>query len=300
MAVVEVTEPIDSPSGSINEKYEREYVRTLHVECDTKDDGPETILNSGEIPVIGNGYAFGNDTDANAWLRSIQLRRKSTDGETAWYWVVELKYSSARSEDGSDQAEENPLARPVRISGTTARYSVFTRKGRNTANNNELEFFKNSAGDLLEPIEVQVTLPVTVFVRNEGSNPTAIKRQYENTVNESAIWGAEERTLKITEIVWQKVVEGDYTYYEVTYSIEYNPEGYDYEPADAGFNELDGSGDLIEIRNDTTGQPVQSPHPLDGSGHAEWPPPAQPNTLGPYIVARLSNFYGLGLPDPTS
>lgn len=293
MAVVlPIEEELDSPSGSVNEKFEREYTRTLQVTCDSANDGPYTIQSSGQIPTIGTGYTFGNDTDTVAWLRGISYKRKGRSPDTNQYlWKVELRYSSAASD--SNQPEENPLNRPVEVSGGNTKYSVYTDRDVNG------DLLLNSAGTPLPPVEVELTRGVWTFVRNEEFAPIAAQLTAVNRVNSMAMWGCEPKTLKLLDCQWRKVYENQYTYYQCTYVIEYNPDGFVFEPADNGFWESDGSGGVKPIIDPVTQKPVTEPQKMDGAGAAIWDDSTPPALLGPFDMVEAVDLNALGLPDPS-
>src|SRR6185437_8734197 len=87
---------VSERKGPLLELVNRRYKRTIYVETDDLDDGPETVLGATGVPQIGDSYKFGNDADDIAVCIDVQAEPL---GDYPFLWKVTASYDSSRVVD---------------------------------------------------------------------------------------------------------------------------------------------------------------------------------------------------------
>jgi hypothetical protein len=236
---------------------------------------------------IGSGYSYGFDSIPGIRVSKVGITRDETLKEGSiriFRWDVRVEYTTP--EQGSQgQVPENPLDRPVVIRGASAGTEKQTQKDKD---DNPI---KNTADELYPPISIPTNDEVVEFVRNEASSPANTAKNYRNRVNSSGIWGRDTGEWRCLDIDWEKVFEGEYVFYRVSYKFLYKEGGHKLKLISNGYNQK-VSGQLQRI-TDASNLPLPEPSPLDASGVKTTPANGHEQTFDMY---KTANFAGLGLP----
>ena len=151
----------------------------------------------------------------------------------------------------------------------------------------------NSAGDWFDPPLVRDdSRPVLTIVRNEADFDPEIADSYRDTVNDDYFFGAAAGRVKCVSITGKQLFSADVLpggfYWVVTYTFQFNRDGWASPLLDQGFRRL-VSGSRRAILVD--GQPASAPVLLDGSGGVLTPgdPPVY-QTYHLYLEADYSVF----------
>lgn len=282
----------ESPIGTKTDKGGPAYTRVFDIYCDSVNDGPKTIFDHPTIPKIGDFYLFGSEVDPNIPLESVSANRAEiiNDGSRLLYrWEVRCEYRISQNSGQPPNIPENPLLRPVEISGGGISTSRFTNEDVDG------KVIKNSAKEpFTDPFEIPHTEFEIEFTRNEASSPANNSLFYQNKVNATPIWGGAAKTWLCTGVPFSIVYEGIYVYYRVQYRFRYNPKKHVLKPVDNGFNELVG-GVLKPILL-TDGTRPTEPFKLNGSG-AKLGDNSNPVFLSDVEIYETASFQGLGLPN---
>jgi hypothetical protein len=164
-------------------------------------------------------------------------------------------------------------------------------------NNDEGLGARNSAGDPVDGLEEDVAMVKLVYTNTQVRSPDFSELQrYTNRCNNGPFLGGADYTVRM--VGWNAEYDQKNNTWTVSVEFLYNPEGWQIEYFDAGFNEIDGSERKAIL--DSVGNPVSSPVPLNGSGSALaiTSPPAQPFKLElyPYKIADMSAlFFNCGI-----
>jgi len=152
---------------------------------------------------------------------------------------------------------------------------------------------QNSAGDPVDGLEEDVALVKLVYTNTQVLNPVFAELQrYTNRCNDGVFLGGEDYTVRM--VGWNAEYDQKNNVWSVSVEFLYNPDGWQIEFFDAGFNEIDG-GDRVAIM-DKFGNPVNQPVALDGNGSALEinNPPNEPfvRELYPYKIADMDALFG--------
>lgn len=217
-------------------------------------------LDNGILPL---SYVSYHPILTGHVCRNVRVRQQAGQPR---HWQIEAQYSSAPTEQ--EQQEENPLNRPVKRRWRTNKYRQAIDRDING------HALVNSAGDYYDPpLEVDRSHWTCTITANVPDVPSYIL-DYEDAVNNSAITiggiVAAQYTAKIDEIdISELKIEGDYEYYEFTYTLEFRREKWvPLKVLDQGMRAAPsfGSSDRVQIMdNKTPPRPVSSPVLLNGS-----------------------------------
>lgn len=269
-------------SGSRDKDGFREYKVSFKVLVDATagvPSGPATALATPGLYLPGSPYAVGDDFDIDAICQWTADMKPMVEERTP-YFIVEQIFSTRPNEKcinrigtgtGTGNPANDPLSEPPRLSGSFVKYTEEKTKGKDG------NFFKNSAherirGPLVEFDSNRLTINVTI---NESTLDLVGKTAIIDTVNSVPIWDFNERTLKLSNIVWQQKFSNDCTcYYETTYGFEMSPDGFDRIALDEGTKALHGEW------NKTTG--VWTLKNINGGA---------PNPNNPTHFIRITDFF---------
>lgn len=272
MAVTDIRDLKGGLTGGINSDFERQYTRTLHLDCGP-GDGPVLILGALASAgfTVGSAYTWGSESDTGVILNDIALRPHS-QAEDGLTWEAVLSYGKPPSREA--RASSDPFEWLPEVEVTFREYERPVE--RDTAG----DLIVNSAGDPFNPTLVRDDSRMILRItRNEATEPYAVMRAIKNTVNELTWLGLPPRTAKALAprctIEWHQNVSG-FRYWKVAYEFEINDEvyyaddgttvigqGWDQVVLDAGFRQLiSGERSVITI----DGQPPNEPVPLNGAG----------------------------------
>ncbi len=217
----------------------REYTVTHRVETDDFDDGPQTVLNTPGLPVIGQVWNFGNDSDVWAFCHpDMQISiSDEVEGEPSKHWVVDQKFSTKPLEREQLTAIENPLTEPFGISGNFNPRQIEATRDR----------FGNS---ILHSNKRRVRGASVTF--DDGAHTVKIDQnmsllgldtfsQMINTLNATPMWGLPARRIKLSNVTWErKFFKIATRYYTRSFHFDVNFLGFDRTVLDEGDYVLKG------------------------------------------------------------
>lgn len=260
MSVNTVVEIPERGSAEISAT-ERKYVRVFRVVMTSTGDGPATARDAGGIPLVGQPYSTGTESDPFAFVES---KRADRSAENAY--DVTVNYSSlAPDEDQSD-----PLTADVQYTWAAVEYEepvdkdVSGNKIITTANE---PFLPGS----ITRRTYNVVLTIT---RNETSWDGSTALSYLGTINSAGFLGAAAKTVMLTNISPQFLKTDDgIDYVRITYEFTYDKRTFTKKILNQGFKFKSGGLTYLICERNEQGEniPVTTPRLLasDGSVLAE-------------------------------
>lgn len=236
-----------SPVGKVIRTHSRTYL--------AKYDG--TTFQSSYAAAVALGFSAGDahPDDPYALVRKIHPVRKKTRIPQAWDITVEWS-----TETTEEQLSANPIDRRVIRSESTSDQTRYITKDRNG------KMIQDTAGSPFDGgIPVNVKLGSMVFTRNETHDSqyyVGKANTLSGYLNSTAFAGAAAGTLMLN-VTAQETFEGDYHYWVVTYTMTYDPLGWQPNPLNAGMYKLSNGA---RIRITENGAPSSEPTPLDAAG----------------------------------
>jgi hypothetical protein len=172
---------------------------------------------------------------------SPRLRVQSNEPkrrEGTLLWDVEVRYSAELEEREKD---ENPLARPAKISWSSAMYQ------RATLFDADKKAIRNAAGDLFDPQDVEDERWVISVKKNVAAVPKWILN-YRMVVNDGnvRIQGLTfpKETLRLQGLsISEEQIENNVPFYVVSFELHFREEGWRRPLINRGYNELVESKD---------------------------------------------------------
>lgn len=273
MAVIRVNEIHEGRQSQAQDTGDRTYSRSFYVWTNSKNDGPLVVRLAPGIPRIGEPYVERNGlVDLAVYCKSVTADQ---DSSSFYKWKVKCDYSS-RSPGGHDPSENdpNPLLRPCKVKFSSrakkkalefAALVEFDAEGNETVT--EDAPVQNTANEPFDPPpEDEVFVGTLVFTRNEPFFDEALLfgSGYLRAVNEDQFRSFAPGTCCLANVeatdAWDKAIG---KYYEVAYTVEVDPEGFDLKLLDAGYRDRDGN-DLVSRK---TGAHRSGPSMLNGLGY---------------------------------
>lgn len=292
MAVVSVTEIWEGRSGNKSlEKFRREYQRVFRVYTDSNHDAAATIITHPSLPALGSGYITPNEADAGALCKKVEA---SQNAEDPLQWTVTATYDTDVPDP--EEQEENPLNRPAQWKFSFSKYTKAVEKDLDD------KAIVNSAGmPFLPPVEIDQSRPVINVTINKATFSYIYVLNLQDAVNMDAWNGFAPNTLKIAGIEVSSQYENNIAFWQLTYNIEVNWEGWNpMKVLDQGYYEKElvsgeeGSQSAVyrrELIRDDFGQPMSGPTLLNGSGE-QLPEGSDPVYLN-FRVYRTVSFAGI-------
>jgi len=265
-AVIEAVKPGGWTGQAQSKDRVRRYSLVYTIRTTDPGDGPMTVGNSPSLPGYGAYYAYGNEMDMGALLKSRVVRQ--ANNQKCWWEVVD-SYDSQHDDENPDSPIENPLDRPPK-----RRFSYERQIWHPHKDKDDLPFV-NSAKERYgaEVSETEKGLLVLTITRNESSFPTAITKDYQNKVNENEFYGFARDQALMADVSAQDAWENEVYYWACSYKIVFDPDGWiPLSVLDEGSYYWDGGGANVgkpdKHRNfvDGTGAITTGSRPLSGSG----------------------------------
>jgi hypothetical protein len=283
MAVFSVNLVPGGRSSSINENFERTYTRNFIVISDDIADDEYYIRTH-----LGISLFAGHPDDAAARLKSISVQegerlsdaRGDGSGHAGAKWNATLEYGLIHPLETTTTGipENQPIE--VSINGEIYEKAIDLDIAGNP--------IVNKAGDKFDPpvvrdqtrCRIEITQNLSTLSAG-GANPIAVLLGYANSINSDVWFGFPVKTVKFQPptIVPKYSQFSDVVYYRVTYTFDFDPEGWTKQVENAGFRQLVTSGGV------TTQQPIlvdgafaTSACYLDAVGHY-LPPPINSSTF---------------------
>lgn len=251
---------------AINLRGIRTYTRAFKFETDSQADDAWEVGSHPDAPRIGQAFR-------DAWC--ISSTPTCTD---PWKgWTITAEYSSER------EMNEDPTQDAMQI-------RVYTEQFQKPAVfNKDNELIVNSAGDPYDPPPMMDdSRRVISLVRNVPTCPSWVL-DYQDAVNSDsftvrgvtyAVGVGKVQSISLSDAQKRNGID----FYSLEVLIHLQKNGWILKTLDAGFRELDYSGDLINILNVGDGERVSAPVPLNGSGAALANPSPTNNVLRSDVV----------------
>lgn len=216
-------------------------VRTLYA------DGPQAAMNAVGLPLVGSQWGVGwlDSNDFDPWVFCLPNLTASPDqakkGEPHRYWAVTQLFSNKpRSERCQDQEIDDPLLEPQGVSGTFTQDTFQAGKGYSSlaaaaAGGARDKLLANSAHEPLRGLNVRDGNPTVRIAQNKAVLGLSSFAETVNTVNDDTLWGLTKRKILLTNVTWERRVQGtcDY-YYTRIFDFEVKFDGFDWVEPDYG------------------------------------------------------------------
>lgn len=299
-ATLKFTDDVIDWSMSRDEEGHRTYKIKWQVETDNWQDGPATVLNAAGLPLIGTSWNFGNDLDSWAYCTpeaTVKKHRGYKEGDRVYFWEVVQNFTTKPRDRCQNQSIDNPLQEPMKIGGSFAKYVKEALQDRNG------KHILSSSHEQITGLEKDANRPSVWVEQNTLVLDLGIIAQMVDTVNDSSLWGLPARTIKLSQITWERKLYGTCNFYFTRrFEFDVNFNTFDLsDVADRGFKEYTGSGGTgnpvnFKVIKDENDENLPSPTMLDGNGSVNTDPVNNPVFLPTIQLYGQSNFLGLGIP----
>lgn len=225
--------------GEVDDEGYRTYHLTSLIESNDASDGPFTVMNTPGLALPGTQWTFGNDFDP--WAFCYPTMRVTIhderEGDPNYYWAVEQTFSNKPLKRCQESKIEDPLLEPMKISGSWVkkqREATVDRFGNRILSSS----FEQIRGNVVEFDECIDTVLIEQNVPMLGL-PTfsGIK----NYVNDRVLWGMAPRTIKFSNVQWERQLFGTCSYYYTRkLEFEIDAKTWDRDVPDEGDKVIDG------------------------------------------------------------
>ena len=261
MAVVWAREHWEGRDGSFENVVNNTLTRTWKVKTDNKLDDSQVVAAHFDS-ALGIRFLSPHPTNGFFTARKLDIKQESA---SPLAWRVTVMYSTEPIGEDEDKPE-NPLDEPPKISGDSEMSQKFTTKDKDG------KPVLNSAGDPLEPHEVDDPRGVIIIEKNFPSIPGFVST-YINKVNNASfsIPGISEpfgpRTVKFQRFRFgAQEVRNEVSFVAVTVELSIDPNTWDVDRLDEGFHwKNNTTGARSKITLDDGSEPTEAV-PLDGGG----------------------------------
>jgi len=256
-------------SGSRDDEGHREYKITHIVDCE-RADGPANAMQCPGLPVPGSPWVFGDDTDVWAWCRTTtSVTPFTADGAPNNHFEVTQTFSTKPPERDkqrcADQKIEDPLLEPPVISGSFVKFmeeATHDRFGSLLLTSS----YEQIRGTQVEFDNNRPTIKISMNVSSLG---LSLLSSLVDTVNGHVLWGLPPRTVKLSNVSWERKFHGQcYLYYTIGLEFDINFRTFDRLLLDEGTKVLNGHWDegTTEWVTDVVGDadpddPTPNPNP---------------------------------------
>ena len=259
MAIVDYGE-LPQRTGKTDSSFKRSYTRVFEVLSDDFADGPITVAAAVGLG-LGNTYQSGNDVDLGAFVQDIEAREVER-GQEIGLWNVTVQYGGVDPTQGGENADGNPLNKPIEVRWGSERYERVVDEDING------DPIVNSAGDPFDPpLVIDDSRPVLQITRNEATFDAGLADAYKDTINSEPWRGNDAKTWKVAEITGKREFHAEFGYYYVVdYEFHFRPETWTKRVLNQGMRAKSGSTRKAIATSD--GTPISTPVPLDAAGAA--------------------------------
>ena len=194
-----------------NEGFRTYSIKHLIKVEDPNDDGPKVVMDTPGLPEIGSLWSFGNDADDWAYCTPfINVRRVRPREKPGVYWTVEQRFTNrAVSDRCQDTQIDDPLLEPQKLSGS---FVTYTREATRDRNNKPIltSSHERITGAKVEFDDHNATVRIEQNVASLGLETFT---DMMNKVNNNEIWGLTARKIKLSNISWQRKLQGTCDFY---------------------------------------------------------------------------------------
>lgn len=314
MTILSVTETWSGETGNNQSDLTRTYSREFRVITNSASHTVPDVGNAAGIPRTWDRHP----DDVVCYCDKVSVKRVSNSREI---WTVSASYTNKMDED--DEPEEDPLARPWKLSWSSQAFTHVADRGikRETiqadgttilpAPSGDIEGpIVNSAGDQFDPpVEIESSNWQLTAKKNIATVPTWLM-DYRDSLNDAQITIAgivfgrgELRINAMTISEW--TIENDVGFYPFEIQVAQKAETWVRELLDQGTHEIKSitvggtpTDERVRIV-DGKGQHVTEPIRLDGEGVKLAPPtaPVEDSVFIRYqVYLKERAFSALGLP----
>lgn len=216
----------------------RDYKVTHLVRSETTD-GPATAINASGLPAVGSVWNFDDDIDLWAFClptASVTIHQEKEGDPNRW-WRVTQTFTTRPHSRCQDESIEDPLLEPQKVSGSFVKYTKEVTHDRNDVPimSSSKEFFRGPQ------VEFDHNRPTVRVGQNVASLGLATFSQMIDKVNDAALWGLPVRTIKLSNVTWERKYYGlCNVYYTRVFDFDINFDTFDREIVDEGTKWLDG------------------------------------------------------------
>jgi len=239
---------------------------------DTKDPPFNDILDDEtDWPNLGSAKLpqLDDEIEVKGVTLFVTSRELSYYKDNERAVVMAVKYDAKDLEEGESEQPEG--TDPETWQRITVQTQQITKPARGWAEFNDIGGPgeagqlppKNSAGDPVDGIEEEASMVRLAYTNTQVLNPRFDQLlRYTNTCNDGAFLGAPVYHVRMAG--YSAEYDQKNNVWSVTVEFLYNPDSWEIQFYDAGFNEI-VSGERKAIL-DKAGNPVGQPVPLDGNG----------------------------------
>lgn len=276
--------------------------------ADTKDPPFNDILEDDNTwPNLGNTKApqIDDETTVKGVTLYVTSRELSYYKDNERAVVMSVRYDAKAPEDTEPEKPQGTDPETWQKITVTSQQMTKPAIGWPTRGampaenaNGEGHGAQNSAGDPVDGLEEDCGMVKLTYTNTQVLNPVFSELQrYTNRCNDGLFLGGGDYTVRM--LGWNAEYDQKNNVWSVSVEFLYNPDGWQIQYFDAGYNEIIG-GDRLAIL-DKAGNPVSKPVPLNGQGQAQTinpsptgdQKPTEPLTLElyPYKIADLSALF---------
>lgn len=196
------------------ERGHRTYkIKHLVITTDS-EDGPQTVLDAPGLPQIGAVWNFGNDNDIWAFCTpeaTVSIHESYPEGDPAVLWMVEQTFSTEWEDRCQDNQIEDPLLEPDYIGGNFVKYT------REYSHDRFGNAYLNAAFEPLTGPEVEfdANRPAIWVRQNVADVQLDSLAQAVDHVNDAPLWGLPARTVKLSNVSWERLLFGTCNFFFV-------------------------------------------------------------------------------------
>lgn len=224
-------------SGDRDEEGHRTYKITHRVEA-AFTDGPWNVMNATGLPLVGSYWNFDGDSDPWAFCYpTMKVTPEINDGEKNKYWRVEQTFSTKPLNRCQDESIEDPLLEPQKVSGSFVKYTQEATRDRfgQSIVNSAHEHYRGPR------VEFDHNRPTVRIEQNVASLGLDTFSQLIDHVNDSPMWGLPARTVKLSNVSWERKLHGICNfYYTRIFDFDINYFTFDRKVPDEGTKVLHG------------------------------------------------------------
>ena len=233
---------------------ERKYTRVFRVVMTSTNDGPLLARDAAGIPLVGEYYSTGTETDLYAYCEGKRADRVKENA-----FDVTVAYSTL----APDENNSNPLTADIQYTWAATPYQEIVEKDIND------EKIVTAAEEPILGIQRRTYNAVLTISRNEVYWSGALALNYLGSINAAPFLGGAAKTVMLTNISPQFLTHTDGTeYVRVTYEFTYDKRTWTAKLANQGFRYKNGAGSYMICEPNEQGEniPVTTPRLLADDG----------------------------------
>lgn len=209
-------------------------------------DGPESISGAAGLPVTGDQWIFGNDSDLWAFCLPTKTIRpmQKKKGDPYQFYTVESVFSSRPLNRCMSDTPEDPLDEPQKVRGGSVRYTIEAYKDRHgdPIMSSSHEMFRGPQ------VEFDGGRDQVIVEQNVADLELGLCTSLRNKLNDDVLWNLAARRVKLSDFFWEELWYGTCIFYYkriFTFDIRNDPEDlFDRTILDEGTKVLSGVWDL--------------------------------------------------------